>query len=117
MQVRRSRTRREHCLDSGDATACPADAARADDGELAWALGRLAPPLREVVVLRYFVGCSHREIADLLAISAAASEIRLCRAIKALRLMLQHGTSAHHRAVATHETRDESFALPHASSF
>lgn len=58
------------------------------DEDISHAVAQLPLPLREVVVLRHFVGCTHREIAGLLEISAGASEIRLCRATKRLRLML-----------------------------
>jgi RNA polymerase sigma factor (sigma-70 family) len=92
MQMRRVRTRREesgveHPMDGGRARSVGA-AAGADDNEVAWALRRLTPPLREVVVLRFFVGFSHREIGRVLDISPAASEVRLCRAVKQLRLLL-----------------------------
>lgn len=53
------------------------------------ALAELPVPLREVVVLRMFLDCSHDEIADYLGISRCASEVRLCRALKRLRPRLQ----------------------------
>jgi DNA-directed RNA polymerase specialized sigma24 family protein len=85
-----------------------------DDGEIAWALDGLAPGLREVVVLRVFVGHSHREIAELLGISSAASEVRLCRALKALRLMLQRSVGLQRAAVGHREGHES--ALPRAAS-
>lgn len=49
------------------------------------ALAVLPRPQREVVVLRFFLDYSHEEIARALGITATASEIRLCRALKVLR--------------------------------
>ena len=92
MQLRRARTRREEpggeqAADGGREPS--ASAAAGDGGEIAWALRRLAPPLREVVVLRCFLDLSHREIGLVLDLSPAASEVRLCRAVKQLRLLLR----------------------------
>ncbi|HJU66516.1 MAG TPA: sigma factor-like helix-turn-helix DNA-binding protein, partial [Gemmatimonadaceae bacterium] len=52
------------------------------------ALTRLSPALRAVVVLKVIEGYSHREIGQLLHISTAASEVRLSRAMAALRELL-----------------------------
>jgi len=94
MQLRRARTRREEpggeqAADGGREPSASAAASDADGGEIAWALRRLAPPLREVVVLRCFLGLSHHEIGLVLDLSPAASEVRLCRAVKQLRLLLR----------------------------
>lgn len=40
---------------------------------------------REIVVLRFFLQMTHREIAETLGISSAASEVRLCRALQEMR--------------------------------
>lgn len=52
------------------------------------ALQRLSPGLRAVLVLKEIEGFSHAEIAGMLDISVAASEVRLHRALRALRAML-----------------------------
>ena len=55
---------------------------------LADALATLSPSLRAVLVLKEIEGFSHGEIAALLGISTAASEVRLHRALRALRRLL-----------------------------
>jgi RNA polymerase sigma-70 factor (ECF subfamily) len=52
------------------------------------ALARLVVEQRTVFLLKEVEGYSHREIADLLGISIAASEVRLYRARVALRALL-----------------------------
>ncbi len=52
------------------------------------ALAELAPNLRAVLVLKEIEGFSHAEIAEMLNISVGASEVRLHRALQALRAML-----------------------------
>jgi RNA polymerase sigma-70 factor (ECF subfamily) len=52
------------------------------------ALAELAPNLRAVLVLKEIEGFSHAEIAEMLNISVSASEVRLHRALHALRAML-----------------------------
>ena len=52
------------------------------------ALAELAPNLRAVLVLKEIEGFSHAEIAEMLNISVGASEVRLHRALGALRAML-----------------------------
>ncbi len=54
------------------------------------ALRTLSPALRAVLVLKEIEGFSHAEIAELLHISVGASEVRLHRALRALRTAL-HG--------------------------
>lgn len=98
MGLRRARVRREEVLHPDHGEAHAMHTAFIDAGEIGWALRRLPPRLREVVVLRYFVGSSHREIAEILEISATASEVRLCRAMKQLRLMLQHSAGRRSKA-------------------
>ncbi len=49
----------------------------------------LTPPLRHVFVLRVIEGYSHAEIASLLEISTNTSEVRLHRAVKQLRRLLE----------------------------
>ncbi len=49
------------------------------------ALLSLSPPLREVFVLRVVEGYTHAEIAALLGITVGTSEVRLTRAVHAMR--------------------------------
>ena len=51
----------------------------------------LTPSLRAVLVLKEIEGFSHAEVARLLDISVGASEVRLHRAIQALRAALTRG--------------------------
>jgi DNA-directed RNA polymerase specialized sigma24 family protein len=44
-----------------------------------------------VFVLKEIEGYSHAQVAELLGISVGASEVRLCRAVKALRDTLSKG--------------------------
>lgn len=55
------------------------------------AMRRLSPALRAVIVLKEIEGFSHAEVARLLDISVGASEVRLHRAIQALRAELTQG--------------------------
>ena len=71
-------------------SAAPGSAAD-DRAALADAVGRLPDSLREVFVLKEVEGYSHAQVAELLGISVGASEVRLCRAVKALRDMLRRG--------------------------
>ena len=59
---------------------------------LAAALARLPDDLRLVFVLKEMEGYSHAEIATLLGIRVGTSEVRLHRAFKRLRAILEHGT-------------------------
>jgi RNA polymerase sigma-70 factor (ECF subfamily) len=52
------------------------------------AIGALPDALRTVFVLREVEGYSHQEIAGLLGISRAASEVRMFRAVRQLRVLL-----------------------------
>lgn len=87
--MRRSRSRRE---DSWSLTAlnlsAPAMASQADDAYVERALHMLPDTQRQVFVLRVIEGHAHAEIALLLGISVGASEVRLSRAVKALRSLL-----------------------------
>jgi RNA polymerase sigma factor (sigma-70 family) len=60
----------------------------ADGISLDAAVRALAPTLRAVLVLKEIEGFSHGDIAKLLDISVGASEVRLHRAIRALRAAL-----------------------------
>jgi RNA polymerase sigma-70 factor (ECF subfamily) len=53
------------------------------------AIASLSPALRAVLVLREIEGFSHTDIAAMLGISTAASEVRLHRALRALRTILR----------------------------
>ena len=55
------------------------------------AVGTLTPGLRAVLVLKEVEGFSHGEIAEMLGISVGASEVRLHRALRALRAQLMKG--------------------------
>jgi RNA polymerase sigma-70 factor (ECF subfamily) len=55
------------------------------------AIASLAPSLRAVLVLKEIEGFSHAEIAAMLGISKGASEVRLHRALVALRATLVQG--------------------------
>ncbi|HJQ21399.1 MAG TPA: RNA polymerase sigma factor [Gemmatimonadaceae bacterium] len=67
---------------SGDPTARVA---------LEQALAVLNPALRAVLVLKEIEGFSHAEIAELLDISEGSSQVRLHRALRALRAHLEKG--------------------------
>jgi RNA polymerase sigma-70 factor (ECF subfamily) len=58
------------------------------------AVAALSPSLRAVLVLKEIEGFSHAEIAVMLGISKGASEVRLHRAVAALRTMLTKGERA-----------------------
>ncbi|HKS07689.1 MAG TPA: sigma-70 family RNA polymerase sigma factor [Gemmatimonadaceae bacterium] len=53
------------------------------------AIASLSPALRAVLVLKEIEGFSHADIAGMLGISVAASEVRLHRALRALRTILR----------------------------
>ena len=58
------------------------------------ALAALSPSLRAVLVLKEIEGFSHAEIAAMLGISVAASEVRLHRALRQLRALLSEDDRA-----------------------
>lgn len=62
----------------------------------AQALAALSPTLREVVVMRVMLDLTHKEIAEALDISVTASEVRLCRALKQLRVALRDEYASRH---------------------
>ena len=55
------------------------------------AMRQLTPSLRAVLVLKELEGFSHAEVAEMLHISVGASEVRLHRAVQALRTLLSRG--------------------------
>lgn len=59
------------------------------------AIAALPPSLRAVVVLRMIEEYSHEEIASLLGMSVSASKVRLHRALKQLRPLLDHLRDTH----------------------
>ena len=61
---------------------------------LEYAMQQLTPALRAVLVLKEIEGFSHAEIAEMLHISVGASEVRLHRAVAALRAILTRGQDA-----------------------
>lgn len=83
----RSPSRREIALEeAGPVGIAPTDPAGRID--LADAVAALPASLRAVLVLKEIEGFSHAEIASLLGISTGASEVRLHRALRALRRAL-----------------------------
>ena len=90
-RLRATRRRREVAIDvAPDAVSLgtPADRGVDDLAALRRALDRLPESLRTVFVLREVEGYTHAEIAAMLAISPRASEVRLHRALRALRAQL-----------------------------
>ena len=55
------------------------------------AMRQLTPGLRAVLVLKEIEGFSHAEVAEMRHISVGASEVRLHRAVRALRTLLSPG--------------------------
>jgi RNA polymerase sigma-70 factor (ECF subfamily) len=90
MRIRReSRRRQEPMNDEVPDYVVECDAIDLGDADaLRQALDSLSTTLRQVVILRIYLGFTHREIGELLDISANTSEVRLCRAIKRLRVLL-----------------------------
>ncbi len=90
---RRRRRQAETPIENKIVSAAPGDVerrlARAD---LRAALHALPASLRAVVVLKEIEGYAHAEIAEILGITAGASEVRLCRAMRRLRATLTEGT-------------------------
>ena len=86
MRLRRESARSQVGLDEAKLSAVQ----KAPDTGLTieQALRALSPNLRAVLVLKEIEGFSHAEIAAMLDISIGASEVRLHRALKALRTML-----------------------------
>ena len=89
MRLRSQRDRREvplaafgHLLHRGEATPV-------DRMSLERAIAALPEEIRVVVVLKEIEGFSHREIADLLGITRAYSEVRHYRGLRALRANLR----------------------------
>lgn len=90
-RLRAARRRREVAIDAAPpdaALGAPAERGVDDLAAVQRALDRLPEALRTVFVLREVEGYSHAEIAAMLAISPRASEVRLHRAIRALRAQL-----------------------------
>jgi len=90
-RVRARQRRREVAIDAAPddaALGTPAERGVDDLAALRRALDRLPETLRTVFVLREVEGYTHAEIAAMLAISPRASEVRLHRALRALRAQL-----------------------------
>jgi len=90
----RLRENEKHAAESLDGLAGHIHAPRRDPAtsvSLETALQKLSPALRAVLVLKEIEGFSHAEVARLLDISVGASEVRLHRAIQALRVELMQG--------------------------
>ena len=79
--------------DTWDAIARVADSAPARDTglDVRAALAKLKAADRRVIELRFFQGMIDRELAAALGISDGAARVRLCRAMKALTVVLTAG--------------------------
>jgi RNA polymerase sigma-70 factor (ECF subfamily) len=90
MHARRVRNRREAVEDVETLQLrAPSTEGQANGAGVERALAMLSPALSEVFVLRVMEGYSHLEIAALLGITVSASEVRLHRAIRRLRIHLR----------------------------
>ena len=92
MRVRRRQRRGEDGFDgvgAPHAAVAGPEAAIAARLTLSQALARLPDDLRIVFVLKEMEGHSHAEIADLLGIRVGTAEVRLHRAIRRLRTILE----------------------------
>lgn len=68
----------------------PSTSADADDAEqLRWALGHLDRKARLVLVLRFYLDLSNEEVGRTLGISAAAARVRVHRALRRLRPVIE----------------------------
>jgi RNA polymerase sigma-70 factor (ECF subfamily) len=91
----RSARRRQECLLPEPELLVPSAVVESDfeaierREELTRALAQLPEPLRQVVVLRVIMDFTHQQVAEALGISATASEVRMCRALKQLRALLR----------------------------
>jgi RNA polymerase sigma-70 factor (ECF subfamily) len=88
MHLRGGRRRREVSVESVSALTMPADGAL-ERLTIEAALARLSDDQRTVFLLKEVEGYDHAEIAELLGISTANSEVRLHRARRQLRDLLQ----------------------------
>jgi RNA polymerase sigma-70 factor (ECF subfamily) len=88
MLLRSGRRRREVSVDGLLSLVAPA-AGSVDRMTIDTAIARLPDDLRTVFLLKEVEGYGHAEIADLLGISVANSEVRLHRARRALRELLR----------------------------
>jgi RNA polymerase sigma-70 factor (ECF subfamily) len=88
MHLRSGRRRREVSVDGVLGLLAPADA-QIDRMAIDVAVARLTEEQRTVFLLKEVEGYAHAEIADLLGISVANSEVRLHRARRALRELLR----------------------------
>lgn len=115
MHFRSIRRRRECLLEPSSQLAPHPQSQHVLHSEINWALMRLSPSLREVIVLRYFMSYSHQESAEILGISSAASEIRACRAIKQLRLLVRSGEQMNATGTECDAKKYEEFSKRRAS--
>ena len=86
LALSRLRARRPVAADAAGVAVVPADPV--NRVAVQRALAELPPALRAVLVLKDVEGFSHAEIASLLGISVAASEVRRHRALRRLRTLL-----------------------------
>ena len=82
---------RECAVGSRDCPDCDRDEA------VRYAVSRLRPPSREVIVLHYFGGLTHKEIGRMLRISPEAVHGRLVRARRDAAKYLEHSVSLEKR--------------------
>lgn len=90
----RSRIRRREAKLEGDEPVVTTTLSLDDKVALTTAIDALPDGLRTVIVLKMIEGYSHEEIAMLLGITPRASEQRLYRAVKALRLHFTSSSSS-----------------------
>jgi RNA polymerase sigma-70 factor (ECF subfamily) len=89
MRLRASKRRREVALEGFDTATDPPHPT--DRMALLAAVNALPDALRAVLVLKEVEGYSHAEISELLGISTVTSRVRLNRAMKRLRKILEDG--------------------------
>jgi RNA polymerase sigma-70 factor (ECF subfamily) len=91
VRVALSRLRHNEVRDARDLSPSLGAPARDHDAvmDLEAAVASLPPSLRAVLVLKEIEGYSHVEIGEMVGISAGASKVRLHRALRALRAMLE----------------------------
>ena len=117
--LRMERRRRAH---EREAAAMRADSQDAQD-ESHWlqiepvldeALGRLPASDRDAIILRYFRGMSHHDVAEMLGISEQAAQKRVTRALERLRVRLRPATGVAPAAMAALLTAHATKAAPPA---
>lgn len=93
---RRGAARAGALVDRLAKAAAAADVGAAEAGALAAALGQLPEPDRELLLLTAWEGLDLAEAATVIGCSRGAARVRLHRARKRLRKILDRHTAAHH---------------------